>query len=190
MTASVPRLSPLPTSEWGDEEVELLQGRLARADHHLTGGSESAPLPPILRLLARNPRIGGPWLAFCGALLEGTVDDRERELLILRLAHCTQNSYLWIEHTPLGAAAGLAPSELQAIRSGPEADCWNDRECLLLRAADELIGDHVVSDSTWLGLAEYFEESQLLELLFLIGSYSCLAMVLNSAGLEPRTEED
>jgi alkylhydroperoxidase family enzyme len=34
-------------------------------------------------------------------------------------------------------------------------------------------------------LAAGFDEQQLLELLFVVGSYLCLALVLNSAGLEP-----
>lgn len=189
MTAVSPRLTPLPSPQWGHEETELLRGHLARADRYLSGGPDTAPVPPILGLLARNPRIGGPWLAFCGSLLEGSIGDRERELLVLRLAWRTGNSYLWFEHVPLGVAAGLGPHELEVLRTVPDADTWNDRERLLLHAADELVETQVVSDGTWSGLAEHFDEPQLLELLFLIGAYVCLSMVLNSVGLEPRARE-
>lgn len=190
MKSAEPRLAPLPPHGWGREEAGLLRGHLARADRYLSGGADAAPVPPILGLLAAKQRIDGSWLAFCGALLEGAIDDRDRELLILRLACLTGSSYRWLEHAALGEAAGLTPDEIQAVRTGPDADRWNERQRLLLRAADELIGAHVVSDGTWLRLTANFDESQLLEPLFLIGSYVCLAMVLNSTGLEPRAKED
>ena len=85
-----PRLAPLPTAEWAEEQRVLLRGNLTRADRYLSDAEDpaAAPVPAILGLLARHPRIGGPWLAFNGALMEeATLAERDRELLILRVAH-------------------------------------------------------------------------------------------------------
>jgi hypothetical protein len=54
----------------------------------------------------------------------------------------------------------------------------------LISAADELLDGHTVTDATWLGLRASFDDQQLLEVLFLVGSYVCLSMVLNSVELE------
>ena len=67
---------------------------------------------------------------------------------------------------------------------------WTERDRDLLGAADQMIDAHRVDDATWARLATRYDEQQLLELLFVVGSYVCLAMVLNSVGLEPDAGPD
>ena len=43
--------------------------------------------------------------------------------------------------------------------------------CVLLRAADELVTDHRVSDDTWAALAERYDDQQMIELTLLVGNY-------------------
>jgi 4-carboxymuconolactone decarboxylase len=180
-----PRLRPLPAVEWTEQERGLLRGGLARADHYLSGEPDSLPIPPILGLLARHPRVGGAWLAFSGALIDrASLTERDRELLILRVGHRTSCRYLSMQHSDMGRAAGLTPDEVRALGGASETHGWCDRDRTLIGAADELVDHHVLTDATWLGLSAALDEQQLLELLFVVGSYVCLAMVLNSAGLE------
>lgn len=188
---AVPRLGPLPAAEWTREERELLRGGLARADRYLSGDADAPPMPPILGLLARHPRIGGRWLAFSGTLLDhGLLDPRDRELLILRVGWRTRCRYQWAQHVGIGQAAGLTPEQIAAVPDGAQSGAWTDRQRDLLRAADQLLDDHVIDDDTWERLAVRLDERQLLELTFVVGSYACLAMVLNSAGLEPPVGPD
>ena len=80
-TARTPRLEPLPLSEWSEEEFSFLRGNLTRADRYLSTEPDAPPLPAILGLFARHPRVAGPWLGFNGSLLQdGTLDARDREL--------------------------------------------------------------------------------------------------------------
>lgn len=186
------RIDPLPAGEWSDRERQLLRGNLGLADRYLSGGAGSLPIPPILGLLARRPDIGGPWLAFSGALIErGLLSPRDRELLILRVGTRTGCRYLWSQHLRMGVAAGLSQSEISAVREEtPESSIWSQRDLDLLGATDQMLDDRVVADATWRRLTGYFGEAELIELLFLIGSYICLAMVLNSVGLEAQEQED
>lgn len=55
----------------------------------------------------------------------------------------------------------------------------------MLRAADELHTQSDVTDATWKVLTESVEPPALVELLFVIGQYTMLSMVANSAGIAP-----
>lgn len=189
--AAAPRMRPLPIAEWAEEERELLRGNMARADRYLTGAADAPPVPSILGLFARHPRLGAPWLAFSGTLLDdGTLDPRDRELLILRVGHRTGCRYQWAQHAGMAKAAGLRPEQIAALRDGAEAGNWSERDRDVLLAADQLVDAHTIDDALWERLAGRFDERQLLELLFVVGSYVCLAMVLNSVGLEPSSGPD
>lgn len=180
MTGRVP---PLARDDIAPAAVADLRASFPRAGKFFAAGSQAPPMPPILGLLAHHTAISGPWLGFSNALLEhGVVDARTRELLILATAHRTRSAYLWQEHMPLAAAAGVTPDEVAAV-SGRGDHAWTDRDAALLTAVDELIADQHVSDDTWLTLSHHLGEQQLLEVLFVIGTYCCLAMVLNSSGL-------
>ncbi|MFB4297578.1 carboxymuconolactone decarboxylase family protein [Actinomadura sp. NTSP31] len=173
-------------AEWAEEERELLRGNMARADRYLTGDADAPPLPSILGLFARHPRLGASWLAFSGMLLDdGTLDPRDRELLILRVGWRTRCRYQWAQHVGMAQAAGLAPEQVAAVPEGAAAEIWTERDRDILRAVDQLVDGHTVDDATWERLAGHFDERRLLELLFAVGGYTCLAIVLNSVGLEP-----
>ncbi len=61
---------------------------------------------------------------------------------------------------------------------------WPALESDLLAATDALLERHRVSDATWARLAATLTERQLIELVFVVGSYACLAMVFESCGIE------
>jgi AhpD family alkylhydroperoxidase len=190
MTTARQRVQPLPLAEWDDEERSFLEGNLTRADRYLSGDPDAPPLPAILGLFARHPRVAGPWLGFNGSLLQdGTLDARDRELLILRVAIRTRCRYEWQQHLSIAEAAGLTGDEIAAVTDVGSPRCWNDRDGDLLLAADQLVQDHTIDDIRWDRLARHFDERQLLEICFVIGSYTCLAMVLNAAGLSPAAPE-
>lgn len=181
---TTPRMAPLPVAAWKREDRALLRGNLARADRYLSDDPDAPPMPPILGLFAHHPRITGPWLAFSGALLEdGALDPYDRELLILHVGVRTHCRYQWTQHEAMARAAGLSPERIAAVSDGSWTEMWTGYECDLLRAADQLLDDNTVDDLTWGRLADRFDQRQLLELLFVVGAYACLAMVLNSVGL-------
>jgi hypothetical protein len=56
----------------------------------------------------------------------------------------------------------------------------SEHDRTLAKAADELHADSRLSDSTWAFLANVYSESQLIELLFLVGQYHVVSFLLNS----------
>lgn len=180
-----PRLAPLPLAQWDAESRQLMRGPLPRADKYFSGEPDAPALPGILGLLGHRPRLAAAWLEFNAVLLDApTIDPRDRELAILRVAGRTRNAYEWGQHLRIGTTVGLTADQLAAV-ANPTAELWTPRQRALLYAADEMVREQRVSDETWPALAAEFDEGQLLELLFVLGAYACLAMVLNSAGLEP-----
>jgi 4-carboxymuconolactone decarboxylase len=174
----------VPPLERGDIEAgvaDRIEASFPRAAKFFT--DDAPPLPPVLGLLARHQAIAGPWLAFSGTLLDaGVLDPRTRELLILSTARRTGSDYIWHEHVPMAAAAGVSPAEVDAIADSSDHD-WSDADGSLLLAVEELVDGHRVSDSTWTGLRARLDDEAILEVLFVVGAYTCLAMVLNSTGL-------
>jgi AhpD family alkylhydroperoxidase len=190
MTRSIAqRIPPLPAAEWSEADRQRFRGNLPAADRYLSGDPDGPAMPPILGLLARHGEVGAPWLGFTGLLMQSTIlGPRERELLILRVAARTHCEYMWSEHLEIAERAGLTVEEIDEVRSESGLRSGSSRDNLLLSAADELVANHTLSDGLWQSLSEVFEERQLIEIIFVVGSWVCLAMFLNSAGLEAQTD--
>jgi alkylhydroperoxidase family enzyme len=80
--------------------------------------------------------------------------------------------------------AGVTPAEIEAVRVGTTESGWAPLDHDLLGAVDELVDGYVVSDDTWARLAAQLDERQLIELVFVVGTYTALAMAFNSFGLQ------
>jgi 4-carboxymuconolactone decarboxylase len=184
MTVTGPRLPPLAAGEW--DEV------LTRVLENSPGGTEE-PMHIFTTLGRADPELFRRWLGFGGALLDGTLPGRVRELVILRTADRFGGRYEWAQHLQLAEAQGITPAEIAAVGSGAgglDAVDWSPLDRAALRAVDETADEGSVSDGTWQTLADLLGESELVELLLLIGHYLMLTTVLGSLRLqlEPRAE--
>ena len=181
-----PRLTPLPYAEWDDETRVTLLQYLRRPELYLSGAPDAPAMPVVLEMFAHHLALSASWLPFTEMLAgqSATLRVEQRELLILRVAWRTRSGYEWAQHRRMGAEAGLTATQLDAIPSGPTAAVWTPLERALLTAVDEMIDDHAVGDATWVSLASSFGPAEILELLFVVGGYLCLAAVLNSIGLQ------
>jgi 4-carboxymuconolactone decarboxylase len=190
VTRLIARLLPLSADSLGSEQRDILRGKLRSADRYLSDEPDAPPLPAILGLLAHHPGIAGPWLALSSALLdEPVLDARLRELVVLRVGWLTQCRYIWSQHVRMGLATGLSMTDVVAVGAPLDAR-WGEFELTALDAVDQLVATQTLDDSTWAALSDRFGEQQLVELLFVIGSWVCLAMVLNSVELEPEAAAD
>jgi 4-carboxymuconolactone decarboxylase len=176
--AGPPRIPPLPPDQWDERLTKLLEA---------SPGGTAEPMH-IFTTLARNPELNRRWLGFGGALLYGTLSRRLIELVILRTAYRFDGPYEWAQHVEIGLASGLTHDEITAVGGDLDSLPWDAVERAALDAVDETHAAGAVSDPTWATLAGAFSESELLELLMLIGHYLMLTYVLRSVRieLEPR----
>ena len=77
----------------------------------------------------------------------------------------------------------MQDDEITMVAGSVEEGQWSDAERALLRLADELHDSCDVTDATWAILAEHFDESALVEILFVVGQYTMLSMLANAAGI-------
>ena len=146
------------------------------------------PALNVMRTLAHNPTLLDVWRRFAGALFTGSLDPRDRELVILRAAWRCGSSYEWAQHARIGREVGLEADEIRRVSVGPDAAGWSPADALLLRAVDELVDHRRLSDGTWARLAQRFPPAELLLLAMLAGHYVMLAGVLASAGVQPESD--
>ena len=172
-----PRITPIPETELTAEQRELLAG--------LGGPAADAGALNIFLTLVRHPGLFRRWLPFGGKLLSGKLPARDRELLILRTALNCDAEYEWAQHVRIGRAAGLTADEIERIKEGAAA--WEGADAFLLRAADELHSTSTIADATWQGLAEAYDERQLIEIPMVVGHYHLVAFTLNSLGVQTET---
>lgn len=142
--------------------------------------------PAVFALIARHRRLFRWWLPFAGTvLLHSTLPREDVELVVLRTVWNSDCWYEWVEHILLGGRRGLDLAMLERVTGSPLDHQWTRRQRLLLEATDELHDNRVITIATWSQLAEELDERQLVDLCFLVGHYEMLAMLINSAGLEP-----
>ena len=84
----------------------------------------------------------------------------------------------------------MTADEVERVAAGPDAPGWSRHDTALLRAVDELHDDHTISDATWSMLGESYDDAARLEIAFVVGHYTMLSMVANSAGVPPEPRWD
>ncbi|MFL6122679.1 carboxymuconolactone decarboxylase family protein [Actinophytocola sp.] len=168
-----PRVSPLAPDERDERQAALV----ARA------GAEFA----VYTTLVRSTDVFADLLPFGQRLLEkSTLVPRLRELVILRVAWRCRAAYIWSHHEAIGRTAGLTEDDLAALATDrvDTVGAVDPVRAVLLRAADELVADHRLSDPTWRDLAGRYPTEQVIEICLLAGLYVMLAGVLNSLGVQ------
>ena len=184
MTGPDRRIPPLPYAEWDDEARQKLPQYLRRPELYESEGGDR-PMPAALGHYAQHLRLGLGWLSFSDVFAKDPLlDPRYREVLVLRVAWRTRSEYEWFQHVRIAQQCGLTAEHVQAAMEGPDAPLWTPLERALVAATDEMIDRSVVSNATWEQLRQHFDDTQLIELLYVVGSYVCLAMVTNSIGLK------
>jgi len=175
VTAS-PRISPLEPP-YTPEVAEHLKGSMP-------SWAKLEPLA-LFRTWARHLPLGAA-LRPIGRLVlsEGTLEPREREILILRVCARCEAEYEWGVHAvSYPQRLGIEPDTVRAtLEAAADDPVWSPREALLVRLADELHDTSRVSGELWRELAAGWSQEQLLELLLVTGFYHAVAFTVN--GLE------
>lgn len=178
MRLSRPRIPALADHELNDEQREALEP--------YRGGEHG--VFNIFRTFAHAPRPLRRFGFWAGYILgrHNSLPPRERELVILRVGFVCRAGYEWAQHVVIGRDAGLTDEEIERIKAGADAQGWSVADSILLRAVDELVGDHFITDATWASLADDagLDDRQRMDVVFTTGQYTQVSMMLNTFGVQ------
>lgn len=149
------------------------------------------PRPPgqprglnILGTFAHHPALAAAFWVFNGHILNtSTLTMRQTELAVLRVALRRNSEYEWQQHLHAARACGIDDTEIVAIASREGDHRWSEADDALLTAVDELIDDSNLSDETWEVLSASLDDQQIIDLIFTVGAYVTIAMLMGVAGI-------
>lgn len=174
-----PRIPPLPPGEWSPA--------MKTATAPLTPATPRPPGQPrglnILGTFAHHPDLAAAFWVFNGHILNNSrLSQRQIELAVLRVACLRGSAYEWRQHLFAARACGITDVEITAIEARDGTHEWSEADDALLTAVDELITSGTVSDATWTVLSASMDQQQILDLIYTIGAYVTIAMMLGVAG--------
>jgi AhpD family alkylhydroperoxidase len=141
----------------------------------------------VYKTLMHNPDIASVWLDLVNVVRWKVVlDDRLREIVIVRVGYLNRCPYVVNQHVPeLTAPAGLTKAECDALADWRAASCFNARERAALAYADTMSRDIDVPGAVFDALREHFDERQIVELTVLIGVYNMHTRVGQALQIDP-----
>ena len=172
MRLSEPRIKPLKDEEFTEDQNKLLE---PFGERRLN----------IFRTLVRMPKAFEAFNRWGGYILSrrNSLPPREREIVILRTGYLCKSGYEWAQHVKIAKREGLSDAEIARIKQGANAG-WSEADAALLRAADDLHADQFIGDKTWAALTAHFSESQRMDVVFTVGQYTQVSMMLNTFGVQ------
>lgn len=175
MRLAHPRIAPLADSDFTPEQVE----RLAKSRQ------PDGSILNIFRTLVRSPDAFRAFSWWGGYVLSrNSLTPRDREIAILRTGWLCKSGYEWTQHHRIGLSSGLDADEIVRIKLGAGAAGWTPAEAALLAAVGDLNRDHFVTTPVWTRLAEHYSERQCMDLVFTVGQYTQVSMILNTFGVQ------
>ena len=163
-------MQPLPTQDW---DVSL---------QHVIDDMHGHPIN-IHCLMANHPTLLNAWWNLREYLVRGgDLQQRQCEIVILRVAVHMQSWYEWASHVVRGLDSGLTLDEIEHIRAG--TGTWNDSEAALIAAVDEVAINNCLSRDTCARLADHFTEQQVMDIVVLHGMYLTLGCMINTWGVD------
>ena len=176
-----PRIEPVDLDRLDADQRIALEPFLASEGGKVGGGK----ILNIFRTLAHAPKALTAFLGWGNYILSkrNALSPRDRELVILRTGYNCRSGYEWTQHKRIGLDCGLTEDEIARIKAGPDADGWNDLDRAMLRATDDLTGNHFVTDASWAALAALGDKGRM-DLVMTVGQYTQVSMILNSFGIQ------
>ncbi|MEZ0150545.1 MAG: carboxymuconolactone decarboxylase family protein [Candidatus Reddybacter sp.] len=182
MRLTTPRIPPVEPENWTEEQSQALGMDIKNLQ---TSVGSPDKVFNVIKTLVRYPELFKAWLGFANhVMFNSSLAPRDREIVILRIGWLCQSGYEFGQHILIGRDAGLNDGEIKAIAEGDNAANWSDAERTLIKATDELHADAFIGDATYTELEEYFDEKQILDIIFAVGQYNMVSMVLNTTGVQ------
>lgn len=161
------------------EEEALKRGRELGLDDYVSKMH-------LFRVLLQHPKVAGELSNTIMALVSGDrcLTDRERELIVMRVAWCGQCEYEWGQHWVVSLFFGMKEEELAALRNWQSVTCFNEKERCLLAVTDAVLTMKGISSELRHQLNQYYPDHKAqVEILACVGNWHMFAVMLNTLEL-------
>ncbi|HTX12150.1 MAG TPA: hypothetical protein VME22_26275 [Solirubrobacteraceae bacterium] len=187
----MPRLTP-PRNDIKHTDRDLFDEMQAAMGQHESGvaftQADGALLGPFVALL-RFPQFGRPAWQFTKLFMGAhTLPNAVREIAILAVGSRLDARFELYSHQTLAKAAGLSDRQVAALAAGERPDGLLEPQETAWLVARRLVDGGQLPETTYQAALKAFGPDGTAELIYLIGSYLVMAVLINGYGLtEPDT---
>jgi len=167
------RLPAIPAAQLTPAQQQAVADFRGARNVELTG-----PFIPLLRspeLMTRTRGLGD-YLRY-----KSRLEPRHSEFVILMAARSWSQQYEWAVHYPIAIKAGVTVETAAAIAERRRPPRLTAEETVLYDFCQELMRTQQVSDAAYARMVATFGEQGVVDTVGIVGYYTMLAMVLNTA---------
>ena len=167
------RLPPIPADAMTDAQKKAVAEFVAAR-----GADISGPFVPMLRSpeVMTRARAMGDYLRY-----KSVLPPRLSEFVILITARQWTQQYEWDTHYSVALNAGISVESARAVAEGRRPEHMAVDEELVYDFSVELQRNQSVSDATYARMLARFGEQGIIDTVGIVGYYTFLGMVLNTA---------
>lgn len=152
-----------------------------RRIHEEIAGTRGGVVRGPFALWLRQPALADRANQFGNALrLNGKLDKRLFELMVLTVARHWSAQYEWFAHEQAALQAGLVPEVVAAVRDRRVPELVRDDERLVYEIVTELLVTRTLSQRSYDRAVGLLGLDLLIELITAAGFYTMVAMMLNA----------
>jgi alkylhydroperoxidase family enzyme len=163
--------------------IALLSEDEARARGKEIGVPSSMAHLNVFRALLNHPEMAKAVSGLLSMLLwkANLLDERLRELIIMRIGWRTGSLYEWTQHWNVARRIGMDEADILAVRDWRESPVLNAADRAVLAATDETLDDGRISDATWQQCRAHIDDdAALAEMVVAISNWRMFSEVLQS----------
>lgn len=141
------------------------------------------------RVLAHHPSLYRAYVPFIEKVIRFThLTPHDREILAIRTLALCGDTYESSHHVDIARNCDMTDAQIEAAKAGT-GEALSEFDHHLIKAADNLVLRHRISDATWQALAQRYSTIELMEVVGLVGCYTTLAMITRTFGIQLESRE-
>lgn len=173
------RLTPLTEDRLDEPAAALREAIIGPRGHSVV--NEAGGLHGPFNAWLHAPVIGKRLSALGSSLRhEMDLDRRLIELAIITVGARWKAEFEWYAHSQMALDAGVAPATVEAIGNGDEPALELDDERVVYAAAHQLCRNGRLDEATYSAATDVLGETQMVELVSLVGYYTLISFTLNA----------
>ena len=182
-----PATMPAELRPLHDEMAEYIKAHLKGFVSQREDGALVGPFAPMLR----HPDFGGAAWTYTKALIDhAKLPKPAHETAILATGAAFNSRYELYAHERVADAAGLSAEKVATIAAGQRPHDLTEPEAAAYDVATALASGRQLPESTYQRALRAFGEEQTAELIYLVGGYCLVSLLLNAYDISvPGREE-